>query len=353
MSTKLLTYNEVLKETENDNRHLLLGNGFSMAYNHERFSFTSLLQSAVDNGLIDVESPVYKIFQTFDTKDFEEVVKLLETSVKVLKEYGVIKKDDEKKILEDSIALKKHLVDIITNNHPEKITDVPNEEFVNSINFIKDYERIYTLNYDLLLYWTTMKLGDAIQQKLIEKSSVRLDITDGFHDPYGETTDFVVYGNDSSSQNIFYLHGALHLFDNKYEVIKNTYSRTNKTLREQTLEFLKKDIYPVFVSEGTSEQKKTKIFHNAYLNHCYKSLKGIGRPTKNDSIVVFGTMLKSNDEHIQTAVLENKTKRIYIGVSSIDKISEFEEFINKASQARYPKEVYFYDYRTALVWREI
>jgi len=352
MSEKLLTYDEVLQETKDDKRFLLLGNGFSMAYNHERFSFTSLLQSAVDKGLINIDSPVYRIFQVFDTKDFEEVVKLLETSVRVLKEYGVIKDDDEKKILEDSIALKKHLVDIITNNHPEKITEIQDEEFVNSMNFIKDYDRIYTLNYDLLLYWTTMKLGDAIRQQLIETSNVRLNISDGFHDPYGETTDFVVYGNDSSSQNIFYLHGALHLFDNKYEVIKNTYSRTNKTLREQTLEFLEKDIYPVFVSEGTSDQKKTKIFHNAYLNHCYKSLKGIGRSKSNDSIVIFGTMLKSNDEHIQKAILENKIKRIYIGVSSIDKISEFEEFINKASQARYPKEVCFYDYRTALVWRE-
>ena len=59
-----------------------------MAYNKERLSFTSLLESAVDSGLISKSSPIYAVFSEFDTKDFEEVVKLLETSVKVLKKYG-------------------------------------------------------------------------------------------------------------------------------------------------------------------------------------------------------------------------------------------------------------------------
>lgn len=51
MENKLLTYDEVLEQTDK-NRHLLLGNGFSMAYNKERFSFTSLLQSAINKGII-------------------------------------------------------------------------------------------------------------------------------------------------------------------------------------------------------------------------------------------------------------------------------------------------------------
>jgi hypothetical protein len=83
-----LTYEDVLKATIGDKRYLLTGNGFSMSYNRERFSFTSLLDSAVENGLISVHSPIYDIFQEFATKDFEEVVKLLETSVRVLEKYS-------------------------------------------------------------------------------------------------------------------------------------------------------------------------------------------------------------------------------------------------------------------------
>jgi hypothetical protein len=49
----LLTYEEVKDNIKNEKRVLLLGNGFSMAYNKERFSFTNLFDSAVEKGFID------------------------------------------------------------------------------------------------------------------------------------------------------------------------------------------------------------------------------------------------------------------------------------------------------------
>lgn len=346
MSTSILSFSDVKEEIYGaKNNHLLLGNGFSMAYNKERFSFTSLLESAVTQGLITKQSPIYAIFEEFSTKDFEEVVKLLETAVKVLKKYSVISPIDEKRILDDSIALKKYLVDIITNNHPEKITEISDDEFLNSANFIKDFNRVYTLNYDLLLYWTCIKLQSFVEMQQI-KSSI-LNISDGFNDPHEHSTDYVVFANDSSiTQNISFLHGGLHIFDRKNEIVKNTYSRTDKTLKEQTLNNLEKDIYPVFVSEGTSEQKKARIIHNAYLNHCYKSLSKIS-----GNLVVFGTLLKRNDEHIREAILNSKIENIYVGVSSEEDIKGFVDFIMKCSKLKKPKYVYFYDYKTAKVWR--
>lgn len=347
MQTSLLTYNEVLETIKEQRKYLLLGNGFSMAYNPKRFSFTSLLENAVERGLINKTSPIYNVFTQFDTKDFEEVVKLLETSTKVLKTYGILSKEDEKKILDDSKSLKQYLVDVITNNHPDKITEISDYELLNSANFIKNFEKVYTLNYDLLLYWSCIKLQSLIEEKQI-KDSV-LDISDGFYDPHEKTTDYVVFGNDNASQNIYFLHGGLHIFDKKSEIIKNTFSRTDKSLKEQTLENLDKDIYPIFVSEGTSEQKKAKIIHNAYLNHCYKSLSSIG--TKNSSLVIFGTLLKRNDTHIRKAILKSKVENIYIGVSNEDEAKEFDDFIEQSSKLKKAKKVYFYDYRTAKVWR--
>jgi len=343
----MIDYNDVLKAIREQKKYLLIGNGFSMAFNSARFSFTSLLDNAIDRGLITKESPIYKIFTQFDTKDFEEVVKLLETSTKVLKTYGVLSKIDEKKILDDSKSLKKYLVDVITNNHPDKITEISDDKFFNSANFIKNFEKVYTLNYDLLLYWSCIKLQSFIEEKRIKDSA--LDISDGFYDPHEQTTDYVVFGNDGASQNIYFLHGGLHIFDKKSEIIKNTYSRTDKSLKEQTLENLNKDIYPIFVSEGTSEQKKAKIIHNAYLNHCYKSLASIG--TQNSSLVIFGTLLKRNDIHIRKAILKSKVTSIYIGVSNEDEAKEFDDFIEQSSKLKKAKKVYFYDYKTAKVWR--
>ena len=345
MSVKLLTYDDVLKATDGDKRFLLTGNGFSMAYNSERFSFTSLLESAVSKGLILESSPIYQVFQEFATKDFEEVVKLLETSVRVLEKYDAISDEDKNTIISDSKSLKKHLVEIITNNHPEKINDISDEEFFHSTDFINKYHKIYTLNYDLLLYWSTIILMDFIEQDKIKQNALKP--TDGFHDDV-EENDYVVFGNDSSSQEVFYLHGALHIFDKKYKIIKNTYSRTAIALKEQTLKNLEQDIYPIFVSEGTSEQKKTKIIHNAYLNHCYKSLGSIG--SKNSSLVVFGTLLKRNDAHIREAILRNKVKNIYFGVASEEEISQLEEFKEALEKADRPRNVQFYDYKTISVW---
>lgn len=343
---ELLSYDDVLKATEGKKRYLLTGNGFSMAYNSERFSFTSLLESAVINGLILESSPMYQIFQEFATKDFEEVVKLLETSVRVLEKYSAISDKDKEIIISDSKSLKKHLVEVITNNHPEKINDISDEAFIHSATFINKYNKIYTLNYDLLLYWSTIKLMDFIEQGRIEKEI--LDPKDGFHgDEEGD--EYVVFGNDSSPQEIYYLHGALHIFDKKYKIIKNTYSRTSIALKEQTLINLEKDIYPIFVSEGTSEQKKAKIIHNAYLNHCYKSLASL--PTKSGSLVIFGTLLKANDAHIRAAIMRNKVTNIYFGVGSEDEINHLEEFKEQLEKAQVPRNVFFYDYRTINVWR--
>lgn len=347
MSFAMMNYDEVLEAIKEQKKYLLLGNGFSMAYNPARFSFTSLLDNAVDRGLITKTSPIYKVFTQFDTKDFEEVVKLLETSTRVLKTYGVLSKADEKMILDDSKSLKKYLVDVITNNHPDKITEIPDDEFFNSASFIKNFEKVYTLNYDLLLYWSCIKLQSFIEGDTIKDSC--LDISDGFYDPHEQTTDYVVFGNDNASQNIYFLHGGLHIFDKKSEIIKNTFSRTEKSLKDQTLDNLNKDIYPIFVSEGTSEQKKAKIIHNAYLNHCFKSLASIG--TKNSSLVIFGTLLKRNDIHIRKAIIKSKVPNLYIGVANATDASEFDDLIEETKKLKYPKKIYFYDYRTAKVWR--
>ncbi len=349
MNFKMLNYSDVIKATSKQKRYLLLGNGFSMSYNKDRFSFTSLLESAVKKGLIEKSSPIYQIFKEFDTKDFEEVVKLLETSVKVLDKYAVLNDSDKTKILEDSILLKKHLVDIITNNHPEKITEISDEEYLNSTNFINIFEKIYTLNYDLLLYWSTIKLMDFINKGKLKKD--RLSPTDGFHEDDEFGRNYVVYGNDSSPQEIYFLHGALHIFDKKNKIIKNTYSRTDIALKEQTLKNLEEDIYPVFVSEGTSEQKQAKIIHNAYLNHCYKSLGSMGGTRDPSNLIVFGTLLKTNDTHIREAILKSKLKNIYFGIASVEDKNSLEEFIKQLSKARIPKKVYFYDYKTVKVWR--
>ncbi|HEB9419938.1 TPA: DUF4917 family protein [Campylobacter coli] len=340
MEDQLLIYDEVLRQTD-ERRHLLLGNGFSMAYDKNRFSFTSLLQSAIDKDIIKENSNIHQIFKNNNTSDFEEVIKILENTSKILKIYTQNESLCEQ-LLEDSKKLKQFLVDIVTNNHPEKITEIPDNKFDSTIEFIKSYDKIYSLNYDLLLYWATEKLREKINNKIIQDKT---EFIDGFHN--SDNGNDVVFDNNSRGNTCFYLHGALHIFDSGDEIIKKTYSRTGRPLKEQITEELNSNRYPVFVSEGTSEQKKTKIIHNAYLNHCYKSLSSIG-----GNLIVFGTMLKSNDEHIQDAILKSRVTNIYFGVSSLEKgqkdLNSFIEKNNNLEKNR--KQIFFYNYRTVRIW---
>ena len=348
----MLTYQDVLSSIEHKKSTLLLGNGFSMAYDPHRFSFTHLLEKAVSEGLISKESPLYKVFKEFSLSDFEEVIRMLENSAKIDLQYGLNNVDELKK---DAKNLKKYLVKIITNNHPEKISDISDEEYISCAKFISQYNEIYTLNYDLLLYWTTMKLDSFrhfpdLYPTISSTDFGSLDINDGFgNDEDDEDANYVVYQTERPySQRIHYLHGALHIFDKGNKIIKNTYSRTGEILKFQTYRNLLKDIYPIFISEGTSEMKRRKILHNALLTHEYKSLTG-----KGGDLVIFGTVLKTNDEHIRKAVLDGneskRFKRIYMGVFSEDDKRAAEAFKIEAEQKG--KICFLYDATTVHVWR--
>ena len=62
-------------------------------------------------------------------------------------------------------------------------------------------------------------------------------------------------------QNIFYLHGALHVFDAENELKKYTWVRTGIRLIEQIRAALQANLYPLIVAEGQSQEKMARILH--------------------------------------------------------------------------------------------
>ena len=338
-NNEFLTYDEVLKRTENWKRYLLLGNGFSIAYD-KIFSFKNLFDYAVNKNLIIVNSPLYNIFfYDFKTYDFERVIKKLEESIIIYYRYhhypyysyylGC-----------DINNLKNILINVLSELHPEHAASLNEFNYGYVKNFIKEYDSIFTLNYDLLLTWATLEL----EYDTNYMNNRRLKVDDGFRRPTGNLT----FIDNNSEQTIYYLHGALHIFDEGIEITKISSKNKDNSLIPQ----IRKNIsyyskYPLFVSEGTWQNKLSKIRKNIYLNHCYNKLKNLSLYNNNDSLIIFGTLLKSNDNHILEAIKQNKIKNIYIGVSSYDKIREecshiFKELKNK--------NLFFYDYKTSDVW---
>ena len=333
------TYDEVIRITENGKRYLLLGNGFSIAFD-KMFSFKNLFDYAVNKNLISLNSPLHNIFYyDFKTYDFERVIKKLEESIIVYARYHTYPYYFWY-LYSDINNLKRILINVLSELHPEHAASLDEFNYSYVKNFIKEYDSIFTLNYDLLLNWATLEL----QYNKNNIYNCRLEVNDGFRRPTGNLT----FVENNEEQTIYYLHGALHIFDEGIEITKITSKYGEKSLihqiRENILCFSK---YPLFVSEGTWQNKLLKIKKNIYLNHCYNALKNLGKVKDNGSLIILGTLLKSNDNHILEAIKQNKIKNIYIGVSSYDKIREECSHIIKELKN---KNLFFYDYKTSDVW---
>src|SRR4051812_4344428 len=115
---KLLSFEQALACTDRVKRHLLLGNGFSIALFPDRFRYGSLLDEADFSELPEARHA----FNKLGTTDFEAVIHALRQAVTLLPLYS-----------SDAVAgtrmkahadgLKELLVQAIAGRHPERPSD--------------------------------------------------------------------------------------------------------------------------------------------------------------------------------------------------------------------------------------
>lgn len=152
-----------------------------------------------------------------------------------------------------------------------------------------------------------------------------------------------------------FLHGALHLFDTGKDLVKYTWVRKGVPLIDQARAALANDAFPLFVAEGTSAQKKTKIRHNAYLYQCFKQFTA-NVQVRTHCMFVFGHSLAQNDDHILTRIGRGRCKKLYVGIYGDPLQAENGVIIARAEalaslrSERWPLSVAFYDALTARVW---
>ena len=157
------------------------------------------------------------------------------------------------------------------------------------------------------------------------------------------------WGKHKEKQNIFYLHGALHLFDMFNEIVKQEYDGKNY-LMEQIQKLMNKGTYPIFVTAGNGDEKLNHIKHNYYLAYCYDSLCNIS-----GSLITYGFNFGEYDEHIIKAINkaagQNITKKlwsVYIGVYSEDDKKHIESI-----ESKFKCKVHIFDSKTAKIWDNI
>jgi hypothetical protein len=282
---KVVSYKSAMESLKGTHkRHLLLGNGFSIALKPDIFTYGSLYENADFSAAPHVK----KLFQALGTQDFEIVIKHLQDAAKVVEVYRPSAVTLARRLRADGAAIKDALVTAIAKRHPDYPFDIRNTQYAACRAFLKDFAHIFTLNYDVLLYW-------AIMQDEVDDITFHHD--DGFRHPEDDPDQPWVSWLQGNLATISYLHGALHLFDAGSEITKYTWSKTEKPIVEQIRAALADEKYPLFVAEGDSKTKRTRILHNGYLQKALRSFEACCGPATN-AIVVFGHSLAANDRHV-------------------------------------------------------
>jgi hypothetical protein len=315
-------------------RHVLLGNGFSRAWRDEVFSYQALFEEAVKEGLSDTAK---RAFAALGTTDFEQVMRLLRQTSLLAKEF----KYDKLARALGGVAdeLREVLVKTIASNHPDRPHAITPAQYTACRTFLSHFKNFYTVNYDLLLYWT-----------LMQEHGPACVCDDGFRQPYGGPDEYVTWEiENTNEQNVHYLHGALHVFDAGHEVQKFTWVNTNIALIEQIRAALNANKYPLFVSEGTARSKLDRIQHSSYLGRAYRSFANCQH-----ALFVFGLSMAENDEHVLRLIDRGKFSHVCVGLYG-DPTSDANKRIMKraagfGAKRKVPPTIIFYDAASAKVW---
>ena len=323
--------------------HLLLGNGFSIAYNPSIFSYNALLQHITNKNSI---TPTAKaLFKKLQTSDFETVINYLSITASTLK---IIDAKQYQTLIEalnaEEEALKNSLAEALATLHPDRPMNINDQSYLNVRNFINKHKKIYTANYDLLLYWTLMQDDPNEEFKASD---------DGFRSPE-ELEEYVVWNSlNPYDQDLYYLHGALHLFRDisKAELKKLTWKRTKQALIEQIRGELGQNNFPLLITEGSSEEKLSKIQTSDYLSRGLRSLASAG-----GGAVAYGLSFSANDAHIMKAIQESGIRRLAVsifGAINDDKNAETKAAIRELAEKRPDHkslDIAFFDATSVSLW---
>lgn len=359
MAVEVISFQRALKKAEScGKKHLLLGNGFSIACDPTIFTYGSLFAEAKKT----MSKELAAIFATMKTQDFEEVIRALQHAAAIVSVYRPNFVKIQGLLLTDAGKLKTDLIQAVAGRHPARPNDIAEGRYASCRTFLSNFVgerttgKIYTMNYDLLLYWALMHEEENPDARITLKHD------DGFRkDEEDYDAAYVEWQGEGAAngQNIHYLHGALHLFDAGYQLQKYTWVNTGKALVDQANEALKKNFFPVFVAEGNSKSKLTKIQHSAYLHHNYKSFAGVCQAKSRDgtALFVYGHSFAKNDAHVLNMIGQGKIAHLFVslyGDPSSKSNQTIRANVDQIAALRHrsfpPLNVDYFDAASAKVW---
>jgi len=303
-----------------DWKNLLIGNGFSINI-WEKFGYGTLYELAKSD---DVDTPLsdkeVALFDHLGSSNFEDVLRILYHAKIVDEQLG---SPQEEEISGLYVNTKNALASAVSYAHipPNSISALE----IN--NQLRPYKNVFSTNYDLIPYWSIME-SDTWRFK------------DYF---WGEGSCFDVSDTDvnADSTKIHYLHGAIHLVELTNGKTKKLTANCLNRLSD-LFDLSHPEQFPLFISEGSSDWKLSRIKRNDYLRFCYEKLGKI----KGGLVVLGHSLHKDYDQHIIDTVNDSDASRIAIGVWPHQGKEDIVSFKARLTQDLGRKELYFFNSET-------
>jgi Domain of unknown function (DUF4917) len=122
----ILTFAEAIEEAQRYNkRHLLLGNGFSIACRPDIFAYGRLYEQA---NFSQISTTAKLAFDALKTQDFERVIKALRDAAAILRAYDSPSSFTDH-LSEDADGLRELLVQTIAASHPAWPGEIEDAEY--------------------------------------------------------------------------------------------------------------------------------------------------------------------------------------------------------------------------------
>lgn len=153
-----------------------------------------------------------------------------------------------------------------------------------------------------------------VLNKLLEeekKNKILEGVDDGSR-PLFKDEDFIFHSN-IESQNLFFLHGAFHIYKDG-NTVKKIIQQKDKALYDRLEEILNNEEQEL-VTIFQSENKISEIKNNEYLSNCFNKLASLS-----GTMVIIGSSLDDNDNHIFEQINKSEIHTLYISLLSKDKL---------------------------------
>jgi hypothetical protein len=281
---EVITFQQAIARTQGQDRTLLIGNGFSAQY----FSYANLL---TESGL-EAGGAIRNLFDNLGTVDFEAVVRSLEDAVIVERSYG--NNEHAGELEADAQRVREALVQAVRTTHPEH-RENPTLNYGNPATFLRQFEKVFTLNYDLLLYWVILEQGRLRDGFGLGETS----LNGRFRGPFRE----------DAYCSVFNIHGGLHLFQNSVGDVEKALNGGDGVVATIANEITIRRRLPIYVAEGTWQSKLKKINSIGYLRHCLQALR-----QNMATVFIYGHSAADNDTHIYDAIFRSEAGHVYFGV---------------------------------------